>query len=368
MLDNGQSGTSAVGVWSPSSGPSPYGANSLYSKSAATTYSYQAKLAAGKYEVLLWWTTWPSRPTAAPVTIAHAAGTATANVNQTVNGGRWNSIGTYDFGTSGKVTITSVNTSFSTCADAVCFNPVGGSTSPTTGFVIDDGTTGTSYEGAGARPRRRIPMDEVPLLERRVEPVPFPGPSPPRNLRRLRMVDPMAFEGKAGPLRDHAPGRSRRRVQGPALRGGAMEPPRTLHLRGGREGLDPGPRDRIRLRGCRSLRAGDNRPGPGPGDDLLGRARLESAHEECQRDDASGPRRVQALLGDEEPAIHPNRECRNGHDPHGRPASRRHGFFAVTAYDTCGTRAPTGGSVGHATVMDRLDISLDRGASRTIIP
>jgi hypothetical protein len=150
VIDNGQSGTSAVGGWSVSGGPSPYGANSLYSKSTNGTYSWQAKLNPGKYEVLLWWTTWPSRPTAAPVTIAHAAGTSTATVNQMVNGGRWNLIGTYDFGSTGKVTVQSVDSSTSTCADAACFNPVGGSTAPppaATEVIIDDGTAGTSYEG-----------------------------------------------------------------------------------------------------------------------------------------------------------------------------------------------------------------------------
>jgi hypothetical protein len=65
-----------------------------------------------------------------------------------VNGGRWNVIGTYDFGTTGKVTVTSANSSYSTCADAACFNPVGGTTTPpATEIIIDDGTAGTSYEG-----------------------------------------------------------------------------------------------------------------------------------------------------------------------------------------------------------------------------
>jgi hypothetical protein len=153
ILDNGQSGTAASGYWPVSSAPSPYGSSSLYSKASGATYSYQGKLTAGRYEVLLWWTTWPGRATSVPVTIQHAGGTATVTVNQTVNGGRWNPIGTYDFGTSGKVTVKSVGSTVSTCADAVCFNPAGGSTTPSSAseIVIDDGTAGTSYEGSWSK-------------------------------------------------------------------------------------------------------------------------------------------------------------------------------------------------------------------------
>jgi hypothetical protein len=64
--------------------------------------------AAGNYKVYAWWTEHSNRATDAPYTINYNGGSATVDVNQRINGSRWNYLGTYDFaaGTSGNVVLT----------------------------------------------------------------------------------------------------------------------------------------------------------------------------------------------------------------------------------------------------------------------
>jgi hypothetical protein len=130
ILDDGQPGTSFTGSWQPSGGASPYGLGSLYSKGAGTTYTYTVPLpATGEHEVFLWWTTWPSRLSAVPVSVTHAAGKAQVTVNQQVSGGQWNSLGRWQFGASAVITITSLGPG-TTCADAVRLVPATTSNPP----------------------------------------------------------------------------------------------------------------------------------------------------------------------------------------------------------------------------------------------
>jgi len=161
VIDNGQSGTSANGGWTFSNAAGAYGSGSVYSKVVDDTYTYSFTVNnSGKYEVLLWWTAWSSRATSVPVTIQHAQGTITVNVNQTLNGGKWNSLGVFDFSVNAKVIIRSVGGVYSTCADAACLNPTtasGGADGGDPGgelvageFVIDDGASGTSSVGTWA--------------------------------------------------------------------------------------------------------------------------------------------------------------------------------------------------------------------------
>jgi len=122
IVDNGESGTSSSGTWSPSSAPDPYGANSLWSRNGAT-YTWHADLpATGAYEVYMWWTEWSSRSTAAPVTIEYSGASDEVPVNQQQNGGMWNLLGTYGFDAAVGATVTitadgSYPTSY--CADAI---------------------------------------------------------------------------------------------------------------------------------------------------------------------------------------------------------------------------------------------------------
>ena len=108
IIDNGEVGTSAVGNWAPSGGLLPYGVDSLYSKTAGDTYTFDAGLI-GPQKIALWWTEYANRLTNTPVEIYD--GTVLLNtvvVNQQVNGGQWNSIGTYNFTTGARVVIRSL--------------------------------------------------------------------------------------------------------------------------------------------------------------------------------------------------------------------------------------------------------------------
>ncbi|HVR75524.1 MAG TPA: heparinase II/III family protein [Planctomycetota bacterium] len=157
ILDNSGDGTASTGNWLMSGAGGSYGSSSLYSKSTGAAYTYAFTLPnPGSYEVLLWWTSMSSRSSSVPVSIEHAGGTAKRTVNQTSSGGKWNSLGTFDFIASAKVVITSTSGTSSTCADAVCLNPVSGSSSSSgsesaaqgaSEIVIEDGAAGTSFQG-----------------------------------------------------------------------------------------------------------------------------------------------------------------------------------------------------------------------------
>ncbi len=122
VMDDGQSGTTAVGTWRAASSPSPYGTRSLYSNSTAT-YTFAASRS-GTQAVYLWWTTHSSRSTRVPVRIYNGSTRlATVYVNQRLNGGRWNKLGTYTFSGQARVQITSSSGNLTTCADAVRFVP-----------------------------------------------------------------------------------------------------------------------------------------------------------------------------------------------------------------------------------------------------
>ncbi|HPD47145.1 MAG TPA: PKD domain-containing protein [Anaerohalosphaeraceae bacterium] len=121
-IDNGEAGTSFTGTWEVSGGTSPYGADSLWARDGATyTWAFNSQ-PAGKYEVLMWWSAWPSRATAIDVTVTHANGVEPLVINQQVGAGQWNSLGQYYFQGSGSVTMTAANgATISSCADAVWF-------------------------------------------------------------------------------------------------------------------------------------------------------------------------------------------------------------------------------------------------------
>ncbi len=144
IIDNSGPGTSSSGTWYVSGGSGAYGSNSLWSRDG-TTYTWSFSPAASAYyEVSMWWTQYSSRSTAIPVRIEHYSNGVTAStvaVNQQINGGKWNSLGTYYYeaGRSYRVTITSQPYPTSTCADAVRFVQADGQggTAPVAGFAGD---------------------------------------------------------------------------------------------------------------------------------------------------------------------------------------------------------------------------------------
>ncbi|MEN6384976.1 MAG: LamG-like jellyroll fold domain-containing protein [Phycisphaerales bacterium] len=121
-IDNSTTNCSYTGWWGVSGGTDPYGTNSLWGRDGAKyTWTFKPTVT-GNYDVSMWWSGQSNRPTSAPLSIAHASGTANVNVNQLENAGKWNSLGSFNFTAvvSYRITITAPAVS-STCADALKF-------------------------------------------------------------------------------------------------------------------------------------------------------------------------------------------------------------------------------------------------------
>ena len=165
VIDDGDSGTTATGTWGKSGASGSYGGVSLYSRDASATYTFKAQ-ATGSFEVSVWWTALSSRATKAPVKIYDGSSLLkTVYVNQRIDGGQWNVLGTYQFSSYPKVVIVSTGDG-SACADAVEFmsdTPVdnvvvntsssAGSTGGSSAgdIVIDDGDSGAAAKGSWSK-------------------------------------------------------------------------------------------------------------------------------------------------------------------------------------------------------------------------
>jgi hypothetical protein len=125
ILDNAGSGTSSIGTWYVSGGADPYGTDSLYANEAGASYTFSIDLITpGEYQVFAWWTEWRNRRTSVPYDISDLGGTGTVTVNQQLNGGQWNRLGsTWNFGANATITIRSLGDG-TTSADAIMLVPV----------------------------------------------------------------------------------------------------------------------------------------------------------------------------------------------------------------------------------------------------
>lgn len=124
VIDNGDSESYSTGSWKNSSGKNPFGENSLFSRDADATYTFDPSLT-GVIDVSLWWTEWSSRSTSVPVRIYDGNNLLdTVFVDQKADGGRWYILGRYSFSQSARVTVVSKGNSSSTCADAAQFSMV----------------------------------------------------------------------------------------------------------------------------------------------------------------------------------------------------------------------------------------------------
>ncbi len=83
--------------------------------------------ATGSYEIYAKWPASSTHATDVPYGVTHAGGTSTVVVNQRVNGGQWNLLGTYSFdtGTSYKVEVSDAVTAGKVAADAIYIAPAG---------------------------------------------------------------------------------------------------------------------------------------------------------------------------------------------------------------------------------------------------
>lgn len=125
-LDNSGAGFTVVGAWSTgTSSADKYGADYRFKSTAAI--SEPAKWAinvgvAGTYRIQAWWPAGANRSTAAPYILPNAAN---PKVNQQVNGGVWNTLGSVALGTGTQTTQLScwAATGFIVVADAVRYTP-----------------------------------------------------------------------------------------------------------------------------------------------------------------------------------------------------------------------------------------------------
>ena len=93
---------SMVGTWTAGSSAGYYGSGYYYAATQAVSQPavFEFYLPAPATKTIdAWWVAGTNRSTTAPFIITSSAGTnlATVSVNQQVNGGRWNTLGTYNF-------------------------------------------------------------------------------------------------------------------------------------------------------------------------------------------------------------------------------------------------------------------------------
>ena len=154
IIDNGAAGTSYTGNWQKSGATDSYGPDSFWSRNG-DTYSWRFAVdAPGTYEIFMWWTTWPSRSPAVPVDIDHE-GTPTRSrvtIDQQQAGGRWNSLGQFQYvtGKSYTISMTSQPDPSSTCADAVWIKRIDAGSPPADATIIDNRAAATSFTGSWA--------------------------------------------------------------------------------------------------------------------------------------------------------------------------------------------------------------------------
>ncbi|MEN6337908.1 MAG: multicopper oxidase domain-containing protein [Phycisphaerales bacterium] len=123
IVDNLSPLTSSTGIWSTTTTPGFWGTNSAYSSIGGSTFKFSPNTTNGTtYAVYAWWTAATNRSTAVPYQIRNGTTLlGTVNVNQRLNGGQWNLLGTYTFTAPASITV--VQSGTVTIADAVRLVP-----------------------------------------------------------------------------------------------------------------------------------------------------------------------------------------------------------------------------------------------------
>jgi hypothetical protein len=125
-LDNNQAGFSVIGTWSTgSSAADKYGADYRFKSTAPVSEPAQWSInvgTAGSYRIQAWWPAGTNRDPGAPFILPN---NASVQVNQQINGGKWNVLGTVSLGTGAQVTKLSCwsTTGYVVVADAVRYGP-----------------------------------------------------------------------------------------------------------------------------------------------------------------------------------------------------------------------------------------------------
>lgn len=153
IIDNGDSNTTATGVWNVSGNSPPYGSNSLYANQTGT-YQWTPNIPQpGEYAVYAWWTAHYNRSANAPYTVTHSEGDETIVVDQSTSGnggGEWVLLGQFHFdqGTAGSVRLdASYDNGRSFSADAVKFEYVSGAVEENTAPTVSIDGLDSAVEG-----------------------------------------------------------------------------------------------------------------------------------------------------------------------------------------------------------------------------
>uniref|UniRef100_UPI00384B7640 golvesin C-terminal-like domain-containing protein n=1 Tax=Neorhodopirellula lusitana TaxID=445327 RepID=UPI00384B7640 len=199
------------GSWGTSSTVSEFvGSNYRYAVGGNKTASFSPTIdVAGSYEVFANWTSDSGRATNASFDIVHAGGTTTVNVDQTQNGGEFQSLGifTFDAGQSQWVAVRTLGTSGSVVADAIRWVPV-----PTTTIELDNLSPSLVVESGSWGPVRLSAVSLARTIDTPVVAIRRLG-----SLRRLLQRGPM----KCSPI-------------GPAIRLVPATHPLKSHTKAGR--------------------------------------------------------------------------------------------------------------------------------------
>jgi len=129
IIDNTDSGCTFSTAWSISNGITGfYGTNyAYYPSNSSTVWAKWTPVIPedGNYRIFMRWAAYSNRPPLAPVEIKHMEGASTVKVNQTLDGGKWNFLGSYQLnaGSDNYAKIT-CSGGINTVADAVLFEKI----------------------------------------------------------------------------------------------------------------------------------------------------------------------------------------------------------------------------------------------------
>jgi hyaluronate lyase len=131
IVDNVDAGVTKVGSWTTGTAATDkYGTNYIHDSNAGqgtkSVTLTPTLTGAGTYNVYLWWPAHANRATNIPVDIVNTGGTSTVTVNQKLNGGQWNLLGSYPFaaGATGYVKVHTDGADGYVTVDAVKFEPI----------------------------------------------------------------------------------------------------------------------------------------------------------------------------------------------------------------------------------------------------
>jgi len=169
IIDDGDAGFTTTGSWASSTGGDSYNGDYVWASTGGTLSTARwtpTMPAAGNYQVFVWYRAGSNRASDAPYTVYYNGGNITIPVDQKVNSGQWNSLGTYSFaaGSSGYVQLSdNAEPSTVVVADAVRFlaqtasptpkepkPPVVEPSSGITEVIVDSEPTSLDYDDKGS--------------------------------------------------------------------------------------------------------------------------------------------------------------------------------------------------------------------------